>query len=764
MRLARTIPSPRVLRFAVILCVVAMSKVSAQGIFELNLDKFINDEGRNQTGRCCSASKDGGNTCSGPCRTAFRICLSHFQAKLSSGTTCVFGQQTTPVLGENTFSPGHDESFQNPVRFSFDFRWPGSFSLIIEMLHVNENSTNNIISTGSSEVLISKLIKSTSLLPATRSDRRWTRPTPYRHLKTELRYSYRVVCQENLYGPSCSKFCRPRNDVFGHYNCDENGDKVCLPGWTGESESDYCNTPICLDGCHATQGGCKLPDQCECKHGWKGKFCTECVPRPGCAHGTCKNRFECTCEKGWGGIYCNQDLNYCINHKPCKNGASCFNSGQGSYTCRCKPGYIGHDCEVEVNECESNPCQNGATCVDLIDDYQCMCQSGFSGRNCDETTLTCDDFPCQNEGICTEGKKHYQCTCPDRFFGFNCENALNICDTHPCKNGECLSTSSGYACRCNPGYTGTNCDELVNLCPEPSPCLNGGTCLNVTFKDFTCNCMRCECTDGFAGTRCQIVVENHDLLKPPLLKGQGSSHTETRIIMLNDTELTTSHWIAICFGSGVIVLLLVISAGCLFYHRRKVTLSLLQRKINQTSTSVHVNDLDLPATPELTADDQNSCSSTKTSEEDLLELSKIRTHASNVVRHVSKSKEAQASWEPYVSNGKPKDHPATISNKLNTFSIEEEDKKSSFHPNRVCKYEGKRGSRSSVDKIHETRSSRSDSVKPRPSSSYYEQSLPFVRHSCHSMSQLPTYEEVCEENKTLLMRGYKRPTNSDDVF
>ena len=36
----------------------------------------------------------------------------------------------------------------------------------------------------------------------------------------------------------------------------------------------------------------------------------------------------------------------------------------------------------DVDECASNPCQNG-TCMDGINDYTCNCTVGFIGKNCD---------------------------------------------------------------------------------------------------------------------------------------------------------------------------------------------------------------------------------------------------------------------------------------------------------------------------------------------------------------------------------------------
>ena len=44
---------------------------------------------------------------------------------------------------------------------------------------------------------------------------------------------------------------------------------------------------------------------CRCRWGWKGEFCDQCVPYPGCKHGYCNgNPWQCICETNWGGILC----------------------------------------------------------------------------------------------------------------------------------------------------------------------------------------------------------------------------------------------------------------------------------------------------------------------------------------------------------------------------------------------------------------------------------------------------------------------------
>ena len=37
---------------------------------------------------------------------------------------------------------------------------------------------------------------------------------------------------------------------------------------------------------------------------------------------------------------------------------------------------------ADINECDAEPCMNGGTCTDLINDYQCECSEGFWGKNC----------------------------------------------------------------------------------------------------------------------------------------------------------------------------------------------------------------------------------------------------------------------------------------------------------------------------------------------------------------------------------------------
>ena len=51
------------------------------------------------------------------------------------------------------------------------------------------------------------------------------------------------------------------------------------------------------------------------------------------------------------------------------------------YYCECDPGWTGHNCDNDINECHSNPCRNSGTCVDTINGFYCECAAGFTGMD-----------------------------------------------------------------------------------------------------------------------------------------------------------------------------------------------------------------------------------------------------------------------------------------------------------------------------------------------------------------------------------------------
>ncbi|KAM6977890.1 delta-like protein D [Aplochiton taeniatus] len=583
------------------------------GVFELKLQEFLNKKGVTGNANCCAAGATPGlQQCE--CKTFFRICLKHYQANVSPEPPCTYGGAVTPVLGSNSFQvpETNADSFTNPIQFNFGFTWPGTFSLIIEAL--NTDSLDDL-STENPERLISRVTTQRHL---TVGDE-WS-PDLQTAGRTEIKYSYRFVCDEHYYGEGCSVFCRPRDDAFGHFTCGEKGDIVCNSGWKGQ----YCTEPICLPGCDDEHGFCDKPGECKCRVGFSGRYCDDCIRYPGCLHGTCQQPWQCNCQEGWGGLFCNQDLNYCTHHKPCLNGATCTNTGQGSYTCACRPGYAGASCELEVNECSGSPCRNGGSCRDLDNTYQCTCPPGFYGNHCELSAMTCADGPCFNGGRCADNPEGgYFCQCPPGHAGFNCEKKIDhcmsnpcsngaecvdlvnsyrchcpdgfsaphcdasspsrglaVCLTHPCQNGAtCQDGPRGYTCTCPPGYTGPNCTAPINRC-QHGPCHNAATCHERAGRYV------CACAPGYGGRNCQFLLPEASVADGAGRRYSAEYDDGGEGGEGEGEDSTGFPWTAVCAGVFLVLLSLIGCSVLVVYVRVRV-----QQRARRGSESETMNNL-----------------------------------------------------------------------------------------------------------------------------------------------------------------------------
>ncbi|KAG8508280.1 Sushi, nidogen and EGF-like domain-containing protein 1 [Galemys pyrenaicus] len=250
----------------------------------------------------------------------------------------------------------------------------------------------------------------------------------------------------------------------------------------------------------------------------------------------------------------------CLTLRPCRNGAKCIDdcvTGNPSYSCSCLSGFTGRQCQLDVDECASQPCRNGGTCTPGPRGFSCQCPAGFGGPTCEAgpgthgaglpltggprclsagstpEPDTCLSAPCQNGGACVGAEQGYSCECPEGFAGPDCrERTPEGCE---CRNGgRCLEADAG-ACQCPPGFFGLLCEFEVTAtpctvntqCPDggycmeyagsylcvchtphnvshslPSPCdsdpcMNGGSC-EARDDAYTCACPR-----GFHGQRCE---------------------------------------------------------------------------------------------------------------------------------------------------------------------------------------------------------------------------------------------------------------------
>jgi len=76
-----------------------------------------------------------------------------------------------------------------------------------------------------------------------------------------------------------------------------------------------------------------------------------------------------------------------------------YNADVGRYECRCLGGRVGGRCQSLPGCHHQQPCHNGGVCVDEQQPgvaARCLCPSGFTGRFCDVDIDDCASQPCVN--------------------------------------------------------------------------------------------------------------------------------------------------------------------------------------------------------------------------------------------------------------------------------------------------------------------------------------------------------------------------------
>ncbi|XP_072179385.1 uncharacterized protein [Diadema setosum] len=328
--------------------------------------------------------------------------------------------------------------------------------------------------------------------------------------------SYECQCVDGFTGANCEINI---NDCTGslcqHGTCTDGIDSYtceCEVGYTGT----HCETDIrCTDSpCRNNATSCYIDrrrPRCICAAGFTGRTCqseiNECGEQPcieaiKCIDGI--NSFTCVCKDGFTGTLCDTRVSTCQSSPSiCQNGGTCHDRLDGGYSCQCLLGFDGNNCENNIDDCVTNDCENGGTCVDGVHEYTCECAEGTSGTYCQLSANPCDSTPCRNGGQCDPIEDGFVCHCLPGFTGETCNTNVDDCqDHHNCSGGStCNDLVNGYQCICPDGKTGEYCNEDIDEC-ESNPCQNGGTCVDGNAIGYTCLCL-----NGYGGRDCEKEVD-----------------------------------------------------------------------------------------------------------------------------------------------------------------------------------------------------------------------------------------------------------------
>ncbi|GFS04737.1 cubilin, partial [Elysia marginata] len=127
---------------------------------------------------------------------------------------------------------------------------------------------------------------------------------------------------------------------------------------------------------------------------------------------------------------------------------------------------------LNTDECASNPCLHGATCVDKYNGYKCICPKNYQGPRCSTDVNECSLYTgtpqgCQHGATCINTEGSFKCQCTSNYHGVLCSTIHNDCasasSSELCGHGTChnqkrTGTQAKYKCLCEPGWTTSGSD------------------------------------------------------------------------------------------------------------------------------------------------------------------------------------------------------------------------------------------------------------------------------------------------------------------
>lgn len=199
------------------------------------------------------------------------------------------------------------------------------------------------------------------------------------------------------------------------------------------------------------------------------------------------------------------------------NGTCRVSPNPSRVECECVQGFTGTRCEIDPDDCESQPCQNGGHCIDESGGFKCNCSgTGYNGKMCQSDVNECSNPNiCLNGGVCYDTYGSYICECPSNYNGFNCERLVdNINERSLQCSKDCLPDQecvSGQCCEVDPDSNPPVCKTSIAMALDDCECLNGGSC--------TSNSTACVCPPGFVGYKCEHDIDECAQPTSPCING-----------------------------------------------------------------------------------------------------------------------------------------------------------------------------------------------------------------------------------------------------
>lgn len=126
--------------------------------------------------------------------------------------------------------------------------------------------------------------------------------------------------------------------------------------------------------------------------------------------------------------------------------------------------FIGPQCDVDVDECASDPCQNRGKCIDGIDRYLCLCPVGFVGLHCEINMDECMSAPCLHGRYWAPGHvRELKNSLHPQGKTLKCHSSTSKAHLIDFDPFSCADGIFSYSCLCEPGWTGGRCETNIDV-------------------------------------------------------------------------------------------------------------------------------------------------------------------------------------------------------------------------------------------------------------------------------------------------------------